>query len=59
MEHIIVSSLMKHLDIQNILFPLQHGFGRNHFWESQRLSLFQELASCATQIYRQNNLSSI
>ena len=49
MEHIIVSNLMKHLDIQNILFPLQHGFRRNHSWESHLLSLFQDLASCTTQ----------
>ena len=31
MEHIIVSNLMKHLEIQNILFPLQHGFRPNSF----------------------------
>ena len=49
MEHIIVSNLMKHLEIQNILFPLQHGFRRNHSCESQLLSLFQDLASSTTQ----------
>ena len=49
MEHIIVSNLMKHLEIQNILFPLQHGFRRNHSCESQLLSLFQDLASNTTQ----------
>ena len=49
MERIIVSNLMKHLDIQNISFPLQHGLSRNHSCESQLLSLFQDLASCTTQ----------
>ena len=39
MEHIIVSTLMKHLEIQNILFP----FCRNHSCEWQLLSLFQDL----------------
>ena len=47
-EHIIVSNLMKHLEIQNILFPLQHGFRRNHSCESQLLSFFQDLASSQT-----------
>ena len=49
MEHIIIGNLMKHLEIQNILFPLQHGFRRNHSCESQLLSLFQDLASSTTQ----------
>ena len=49
MEHFIVSNLMKHLEIQNILFPLQHGSRRNHSCESQILSLFQDLASSTTQ----------
>ena len=40
---------MKHLEIQNIIFPLQHGFRRNHSCESQLLSLFQDLASSTTQ----------
>ena len=37
MEHIIVSNLMKHLEIQNILFPHQHGFRQNYSCESQFL----------------------
>ena len=49
LKHIIVSNLMKHLEIQNILFPLQHGFRRNHSYKSQLLSLFQDLASSTTQ----------
>ena len=49
MEHIIVSILMNHLDIQNILFAFQHGFRRNHSCESQLLSFFKDLGSCTTQ----------
>ena len=49
MEPIVVSNLMKHPEIQNILFFLQHGFRRNHSCESQLLSLFQDLASSTTQ----------
>ena len=49
MEQIIVSNLMKHAKIQNILFPLQHGFRRNHSCERQLLSLFRDLASSTTQ----------
>ena len=44
MEHIIVSNLMKHLEIQNILFLLQLGM------ESQLLSLSQDLASSRLQL---------
>ena len=50
-EHIIVANLMKHLEIQNITFPLQHGFGRNHSCKSQLLFLFQDLASSTTQTH--------
>ena len=49
MKDIIVSNLMKHLDIQNILFPLHDGFRRNHSCESQLISPFQDLASCTAQ----------
>ena len=49
MQYIFVSYLMKLLEIQNIIFPLQHGFRRNHSCESQLLSLFQELTSGTTQ----------
>ena len=40
---------MKQLEIQNILFLLQHGFRRNHSCESQFLFLFQELAISTAQ----------
>ena len=42
-------NLMKNLEIQNILFPLQYGFRRNHSCESQLLSLFKDLASSTLQ----------
>ena len=40
---------MKHLGIQNILLPLQHGFRRNHSCESSPFSLYHDLASSTTQ----------
>ena len=50
MEHILVSNMMKHLELNNILHPLQHGFRKNYSCETQLLSLFQDLASNASQI---------
>ena len=41
---------MKHLELNNILHPLQHGFRKNHSCETQLLSLFQDLASNPSQI---------
>ena len=50
MEHILVSNMMKHLELNNILHPLQHGFQKNYSCETQLLSLFQDLASNPSQI---------
>ena len=50
MEHILVSNMMKHLELNNILHPLQHGFLKNYSCETQLLSLFQDLASNPSQI---------
>ena len=50
MEHILVSNMMKHLELNNILHPLQHGFRKNYSCETQLLSLFQDLASNPSQI---------
>ena len=51
MEHIIlVSNMMKHLELNNILHPLQHGFRKNYSCETQLLSLFQDLSSNPSQI---------
>ena len=41
---------MKHLELNNILHPLQHGFLKNYSCETQLLSLFQDLASNPSQI---------
>ena len=45
MEHIIASSISTHLDTNNILNPLQHGFRKRLSCDSQLLSLFNDLAS--------------
>ena len=50
MEHILVSKMMKHLELHNILHPLQHGFRKKYSCETQLLSLFQDLASNPSQI---------
>ncbi len=50
MEHILVSNMMKHLELNNILHPLQHGFRKNYSCEAQLLSLFQDLASNPSHI---------
>ena len=42
--------MMKHLELNNILHPLQHGFRKNYSCETQLLSLFQDLASNSSQI---------
>ena len=50
MEHILVSNMMKHLELNNILHHIQHGFLKNYSCETQLLSLFQDLASNPSQI---------
>ena len=49
MEHILVSNIMKHLDSNQIIHALQHGFRRNYSCETQLLSLFQDLANNPSQ----------
>lgn len=44
MEHIIASNLMKHLESNNILYDLQHGFRSSRSCETQLTSFIQELA---------------
>ena len=34
MEHILVSNMMKHLELNNIIHPLQHGFRKNYSCET-------------------------
>lgn len=52
MEHIIVSNIANHLDANNILHPLQHGFRKNLSCDTQLLSLFHDL----TQNTRETDL---
>ena len=43
MEHVIASQLMGHLNTNNILYDLQHGFQDKHSRETQLLALVHEL----------------
>ena len=43
-EHIIASSLMKHLEDSNTLYDLQHGFRSSRSCETQLISFVQDLA---------------
>ena len=45
MEHIVTSHIMKHLESNNILYDLQHGFRHSRSCETQLLSFIQELQS--------------
>ena len=42
-EHIIASHIMQHLENNNILYDLQHGFRRSRSCESQLLSLIHDM----------------
>lgn len=44
MEHIIASNMMHHLENNNILYDLQHGFRSSRSCETQLVSFIQELA---------------
>ena len=45
LEHIIVSSVMKHMEGHSILFDCQHGFRTRRSCETQIVTLLQDLAS--------------
>ena len=45
MEHIVVSHIMKHLQSNNILYPLQHGFRNKRSCETQLLEFIDDVAS--------------
>ena len=45
MEHIITSHLVKHLNNNNILYDLQHGFREKRSCETQLVMLIEDLAS--------------
>ena len=44
MEHIIASNLCKHLNLNNILYDLQHGFREKRSCETQLIQLVEDLA---------------
>ena len=44
MEHIIYHSVMSHLEQNNILNPLKHGFRSGHSCTTQLLTVIEELA---------------
>ena len=44
LEHIISSHLMKHLENNNLLYELQHGFQYNRSCETQLVSFINDLA---------------
>ena len=48
LEHIVVSTIMKHLDNHNILSSCQHGFRRNHSCETQLILTSQDIARAYT-----------
>jgi hypothetical protein len=45
LEHIVVSNILKHLDLHNILVDCQHGFRAKRSCETQLLTLSHELLS--------------
>ena len=45
MEHIIASQIMNHGESDNILYPLQHGFRRGRFCETQLIEFIDDLSS--------------
>ena len=42
-EHIVTKHIMKHLECNNILYKLQHGFRTKHSTETQLLTFVQDL----------------
>ena len=44
LEHVVTSSIMKHLEYNNILYDLQHGFRSSRSCETQLVSFIQDLA---------------
>ena len=44
LEHVVTSSIMKHLEYNNILYDLQHGFRSSRSCEAQLVSFIQDLA---------------
>ena len=49
MEHIVASNLSRHLEQNDILYDLQHGFRERRSCETQLIQLVEELASNTPQ----------
>ena len=49
MEHIIASNIVKHLDTNNIMYDLQHGFRKRRSCETHLASLVEDLARKSRQ----------
>ena len=58
LEHVIVSSILKHLDAHQILTDCQHGFRARRSCETQLLTLAHELLSSLDVGYISTTLSS-
>ena len=44
MEHLVTSHIMKHVDANNIMYPLQHGFRRGLSCEMQLLEFIDDIS---------------
>ena len=44
MEHLVTSHIMKHVDVNNIMYPLQHGFRRGLSREMQLLEFIDDIS---------------
>ena len=49
-EHVVTSSIMTHLEYNNIFYDLQHGFRSSRSCEAQLVSFIQDLAKSSDQI---------
>jgi hypothetical protein len=45
MEHILASKIMKHGEENNILYPLQHGFRKDHSCETQLIEFVDDISN--------------
>jgi hypothetical protein len=56
LEHVVTSSITKHLEYNNILYDLQHGFRSSRSCETQLVSFIQDLAKSSDKL---NNVVKI
>ena len=48
LEHILASNIVKHLDAQEIMYDMQHGFREKRSCESQLVMMIEDLATSAS-----------